>query len=61
MPKYVIEREIPNPGSLSPSELQGISQTSCSVLLQMGPQAGAVRVCAHVHVIIAVERRWGIV
>ena len=38
MPKYVIEREIPGAGSLSPQELQGISQTSCGVLRQMGPQ-----------------------
>jgi hypothetical protein len=38
MPKYVIEREISGAGSLSPQELQGISQTSCGVLRQMGPQ-----------------------
>jgi hypothetical protein len=38
MPKYVIEREIPNAGSLSPEELQAISQTSCGVLQEMGPQ-----------------------
>src|ERR1700730_2308049 len=38
MPKYVIEREIPGAGSLSPEELRGISQTSCGVLRQMGPQ-----------------------
>jgi hypothetical protein len=38
MPKYVIEREIPGAGSLSPQDLQGISQTSCGVLRQMGPQ-----------------------
>ena len=37
MPKYVIEREIPGVGNLSPQELQGISQTSCGVLQQMGP------------------------
>jgi hypothetical protein len=37
MPKYVIEREIPGAGNLSPQELQGISQTSCGVLQQMGP------------------------
>jgi hypothetical protein len=36
MPKYVIEREIPGAGNLSPQELQGISQTSCGVLRQMG-------------------------
>lgn len=38
MPKYVIEREIPGAGKLSPQELQAISQKSCSVLREMGPQ-----------------------
>lgn len=38
MPKYVIEREIPGAGNLSPQELQGISQKSCSVLQNLGPQ-----------------------
>ena len=38
MPKYVIEREIPGAGNLSAEELQGISQTSCNVLTEMGPQ-----------------------
>lgn len=38
MPKYVIEREIPGAGKLSPEELKGISQTSCGVLSKMGPQ-----------------------
>ncbi len=38
MPKYVIEREIPEVGKLSAEELQGISQTSCAVLQEMGPQ-----------------------
>jgi uncharacterized protein DUF4242 len=38
MPKYVIEREIPGAGKLSPKELQAISQKSCSVLREMGPQ-----------------------
>jgi hypothetical protein len=37
MPKYVIEREIPGAGKLSPQELQAVSQTSCGVLRQMGP------------------------
>ena len=32
MPKFVIEREIPGAGKLSPAELQGISQKSCGVL-----------------------------
>jgi hypothetical protein len=38
MPKYVIEREIPGAGDLSAEQLQGVSQTSCSVLNQLGPQ-----------------------
>lgn len=38
MPKYLIEREIPRAGKLSAQELQAISQKSCGVLNQMGPQ-----------------------
>jgi len=38
MPKYVIEREIPGAGNLSADQLKGISQKSCGVLRQMGPQ-----------------------
>lgn len=38
MPKYVIEREIPGAGQLSSQELKGISQKSCGVLANMGPQ-----------------------
>ncbi|MDG1249994.1 MAG: DUF4242 domain-containing protein [Gammaproteobacteria bacterium] len=38
MPKYIIEREIPNAGSLTADDLQGISQKSCSILKNMGPQ-----------------------
>ena len=38
MPKYVIEREIPGAGNLSSAELQAISQKSCGVLRNMGPQ-----------------------
>lgn len=38
MPKYVIEREVPGAGNLSPEQLKGISQTSCGVLNKMGPQ-----------------------
>ncbi|MDQ6930193.1 MAG: DUF4242 domain-containing protein, partial [Candidatus Eremiobacteraeota bacterium] len=37
MPKFVIERNIPGAGALSPKELQGISQKSCGVLQEMGP------------------------
>ena len=38
MPKFVIEREIPGAGKLTPEQLQGISQTSCGVLREMGPR-----------------------
>ncbi len=38
MPRYVIERNLPDAGNLSPAELKGISQKSCSVLGKMGPQ-----------------------
>ena len=38
MPKYVIEREIPKAGRLSREELQAVSQKSCGVLSNLGPQ-----------------------
>ena len=38
MPKYVIEREIPNAGKLTAEQLKGIAQSSCGVLEKMGPQ-----------------------
>ncbi|HEY5036322.1 MAG TPA: DUF4242 domain-containing protein [Chthoniobacterales bacterium] len=38
MPKYVIEREIPGAGNLSKDQLQAISQKSCGVLRDLGPQ-----------------------
>lgn len=38
MPRYLIERNIPGAGDLSPEELQAISQKSCSVLQGLGPQ-----------------------
>ena len=38
MPKYLIEREIPNAGKLTAEQLKVISQTSCGVLNKMGPQ-----------------------
>lgn len=38
MPKYVIEREIPGAGDLTADQLRGISQTSCGVLNELGPQ-----------------------
>ena len=38
MPKYLIEREIPGAGSLTQEQLRQISQKSCGVLRNMGPQ-----------------------
>ena len=38
MPKYVIERDLPGAGKLTPEQLQGISQTSCGVLRKLGPE-----------------------
>lgn len=38
MPKFIIEREIAGAGNLSAEELQAVSQKSCSVLNEMGPQ-----------------------
>jgi len=38
MPKFVIEREIPLAGKLTPDQLKAISQTSCGVLRKMGSE-----------------------
>ncbi len=38
MPKFIIEREIPNAGALTTEQLQAISQKSCGVLSNMGPK-----------------------
>ena len=37
MPRYLIEREIPNAGALTATELHAISQKSCGVLADLGP------------------------
>jgi uncharacterized protein DUF4242 len=37
MPKFVIERNIPGAGKLSPAELKAVSQKSCGVLRDLGP------------------------
>ena len=37
MPKYVIERDIPGAGQLTPADLQAISRKSCGVLQDLGP------------------------
>ena len=54
MPKYLIEREIPSAGSLTAEQLAAISQKSCSVLRQLGPQIQWVQsyvTANHVHCI----------
>ena len=38
MKKFMIERNLPGAGNLTPAELQQISQTSCGVLRNMGPE-----------------------
>ena len=38
MPKYVIERGIPDAGKIPPEQLQAISQKSCGVLMNLGPK-----------------------
>jgi len=38
MPKFVIERDMPNVGNLTQEQLQEAAQTSCNVLMEMGPQ-----------------------
>ncbi|HUP91654.1 MAG TPA: DUF4242 domain-containing protein [Solimonas sp.] len=38
MPQYLIEREIPGAGKMSPEELRGASKHSNSVLDKLGPQ-----------------------
>ena len=37
MPRFIIEREIPNAAAMSPSELKAIAQRSCDVLRELGP------------------------
>jgi hypothetical protein len=43
MPKYVIERDLPGAGKLSPEELKAISQKSCDVLRNLGPKINWVK------------------
>lgn len=38
MPKFVIERDLPGAGKLSAADLQGVSEKSCAVLRNLGPQ-----------------------
>lgn len=36
MKKFVVERNLPGAGNLTPEELQAISQTSCDAISQLG-------------------------
>jgi hypothetical protein len=36
MPRYVIERNLPGAGKLSPDEIRAVAQRSCGVLLELG-------------------------
>lgn len=38
MPKYVIERELPGAGALTPAELQAISEKSVGIIRSLGPE-----------------------
>jgi hypothetical protein len=38
MPKFIIERDIPGAGRMSETDLRAISQKSCSVLRDLGPE-----------------------
>jgi hypothetical protein len=38
MPKYVIERDLPGAGDLSPEQLRAISQKSNKVIADLGPE-----------------------
>jgi hypothetical protein len=38
MPKFLIEREIPGAGGMTQQQLQAVSEKSCTVLRNLGPQ-----------------------
>jgi Protein of unknown function (DUF4242) len=38
MPKFLIEREIPGASGMSRQQLQAVSEKSCSVLRNLGPE-----------------------
>ena len=38
MPKFMIELEIPGAGTMSPQQIEGVAEKSCSVLQDLGPQ-----------------------
>jgi predicted Rdx family selenoprotein len=38
MPKYVIERDLPGAGKMTPSDLEMVAKKSCDVLRTLGPE-----------------------
>jgi len=36
MPKYVVEREIPDAGKMSPAQLRSVAEATCVAVQQMG-------------------------
>jgi cell division inhibitor SulA len=38
MPKFLIERELPGAGKLTPAQLTKVAQKSCDVLRELGPE-----------------------
>src|SRR5438046_9291002 len=36
MPKYIIEREIPGAGKMTPKQLQNVAETACAAVQKMG-------------------------
>jgi hypothetical protein len=54
MPKFVIEREMPGAGNLTNEELQGASQVSVGVLLEMGPRI------QWLHSYVTVDKLYGV-
>lgn len=38
MPRYLIQRNIPGAGRMTPAELKAASEKSCSVLRKLGPE-----------------------
>jgi hypothetical protein len=43
MPQYLIERDLPGAGNLTPEQLKAISQKSCEVLNDLGPKINWVQ------------------
>ncbi len=58
MKRFLIERNIPGAGSMTPEQLRAASQKSCSVLLGLGPQVQWVQSYVsgdHIHCVYLAE------